>query len=224
MFKHLILVFKHIKSQSCHYYKNYSGAAIKSFDNTKKLTPEQLNDLLTAVRLSPSGAGLQSYKIIVVEDAVVREKLRDAGYGQAQITHSSQLIVFAAETKVDTAFVTKYIDLIAKTREIGREHLAGFEQSIGNMVNNMNEEQRITWAAKQAYIALGVLVSAAADLGIDACPMEGFQPGKFDEILSLNELGLTSVVIAAVGFRSDEDVYSKQAKVRRPVEELFIHI
>lgn len=199
-------------------------AAIKSFDKTKKLTPEQLNDLLTAVRLSPSGAGLQPYKIIVVEDAEIREKLREAAHGQPQLTHSSQVIVFAAETNVNTEFVAKYIDLIAKTREIGREHLAGFEQSIGNLVNNMNEEQKITWAAKQAYIALGVLVSAAADLGIDACPMEGFQPGKFDEILGLNKLGLTSVVIAPVGFRSDEDVYSKQAKVRRPVEELFIHI
>lgn len=199
-------------------------AAIKSFDNTKKLTPIQLNDLLTAVQLSPSGAGLQPYKIIVVEDVATREKLREAAYGQAQITHSSQLIVFAAETKVDTAFVAKYIDLIAKTRGIGRESLAGFEQSITNLVNNMNEEQRITWAAKQAYIALGVLAAAAADLGIDACPMEGFQPGKFDEILGLSELGLTSVVIAAVGFRSGEDVYSKQAKVRRPFEELFIHV
>ncbi len=199
-------------------------AAIKSFDNTKKLTPQQLNDLLTAVRLSPSGGGLQPYKIIVVETPEVREKLREASFGQAQITHSSQLIVFAAETKIDTAFVAKYIDLIAKTREIGREHLAGFEASLTNMVNNKSEEERITWAAKQAYIALGVLSAAAADLGIDTCPMEGFQPGKYDEILGLSEKGLTSVVIAAVGFRSSEDVYSKQAKVRRPVEELFIHI
>lgn len=199
-------------------------AAIKSFDNTKKLTPQQLNDLLTAVRLAPSGAGVQPYRIIVVENPEIREKLREAAHGQAQLTHASQVIVFAAETNVDTEFVAKYIDLIAKTREIGREHLAGFEQSIGNMINNMTEEQKLTWAAKQAYIALGVLVSAAADLGIDACPMEGFQPGKFDEILGLNKLGLTSVVIAPVGFRSDEDVYSKQAKVRRPTEDLFIHI
>ncbi|RZA02251.1 MAG: NAD(P)H-dependent oxidoreductase [Sphingobacteriaceae bacterium] len=199
-------------------------AAIKTFDNTRKLTPEQLNDLLTAIRLSPSGGGLQPYKIIVVENSEVREKLREASFGQAQITHSSQLIVFAAETKVDAAFVAKYIDLIAKTREIGREHLAGFEASLTNMVNNKSEEERITWAAKQAYIALGVLSAAAADLGIDTCPMEGFQPGKYDEILGLREKGLTSVVIAAVGFRSSEDVYSKQAKVRRPVEELFIHI
>src|SRR4051812_16458740 len=111
-------------------------AAIKSFDNTKKLTQQQLTDLLDAVRLSPSGAGLQPYRIIVVEDPELREKLREAANGQAQLTHSSQVIIFAAETNLDTAFVTKYIDLIAKTREIGREHLAGFEQSIGKMVNN----------------------------------------------------------------------------------------
>lgn len=91
-------------------------------------------------------------------------------------------------------------------------------------MGRMNEEQRLAWAAKQAYIALGVLLSAAADMEIDACPMEGFQPGKFDEILGLKELGLTSVVIAPIGYRADTDVYSKMAKVRRPTDELFIHI
>jgi nitroreductase len=92
------------------------------------------------------------------------------------------------------------------------------------MLNNQTEEQKISSATKQAYIALGVLLTAAAELGIDACPMEGFQAGKFDEILGLKELGLTTAVIAPVGFRSDEDIFSKMAKVRRPKEELFVHV
>ena len=199
-------------------------AAIKNFDHTKKVTTQQLDALLAAVQLAPSSAGLQPYRILVVENPEIREKLREAANGQAQLTQSSHVIIFAAETVVDTAYAAKYIDLIAKTREIGREHLVGFEQTIVNMLNGLTEEQKIAWATKQAYIALGVLLSAAADLGIDACPMEGFKAGKFDEILGLSKLGLTSVVIAPIGFRSDEDVYSKMAKVRRPVEELFIHI
>ena len=199
-------------------------AAIKTFDPTKKVTAEQLENLLAAVRLAPSGAGLQPYRILVIENPEIKEQLREAANGQAQLSLSSHVIVFAAETVVDTNFITKYIDLIAATRQVPREQLAGFEKSIGNLINSMTEEQRIAWATKQAYIALGVLLSAAADMEIDACPMEGFQPGKFDEILGLKELGLTSVVIAPIGYRADTDVYSKMAKVRRPTEELFIHI
>jgi nitroreductase/dihydropteridine reductase len=199
-------------------------AAIKSFDHTKKLTTVQLDELLSAVQLSPSSAGLQPYKIVVVENPEIREKLREAAHGQAQLTQASQVIVFAAEINVDAEFTKNYIDLIAKTREIGREHLVGFEQMLVNMLNSLTEDQKIAWATKQAYIALGVLLAAAADLGIDACPMEGFEAGKFDEILGLKKLGLTTAVIAPVGFRSDEDVYSKMAKVRRPKEELFVRI
>jgi len=199
-------------------------SAIKSFDHTKKVSAEKLDQLLAAIQLSPSSAGLQNYKVLVVEDPEIREKLREAANGQAQLTQSSQVIIFAAETNVDEPFVKNYIDLVAKTREIGREHLVGFEQMINNNVNNLTEDQKIVWGAKQAYIALGVMLTAAAELGIDACPMEGFQAGKFDEILGLKALGLTTVVIAPIGYRSSEDVYSKMAKVRRPMEELFIHV
>ncbi len=199
-------------------------AAIKQFDPTKKLTEEQVNDLLAAVRLAPSGAGLQPYRILIIENQDLKEQLREAANGQAQLSNSSHVIVFAAETEVDTNFIAKYIDLIASTRNVPREQLAGFEKSINNLINSMTEEQRIAWATKQAYIALGVLVSAAADMQIDVCPMEGFQPGKFDEILGLAALGLTSVVIAPIGYRADTDVYSKAAKVRRPADELFIKI
>ncbi|MES2275739.1 MAG: NAD(P)H-dependent oxidoreductase [Bacteroidota bacterium] len=198
--------------------------AIKTFDSNKKLSTQQLNDLLAAIQLSPSSAGLQPYRVVVVEDADTRAKLREAGYGQAQITDASQLIVFAAETAVDEALVKNYIDLIAATRGVDREQLVGFEQMIVGSVNSKSQEERISWAQKQAYIALGVLLSAAATLQIDACPMEGFNPAAFDEILGLKEKGLTASVIAAVGFRSDEDVYSKLPKVRKPAGELFIHV
>lgn len=199
-------------------------SAIKSFDATKKVSPEKLDELLTAIQLAPSSLGLQAYRVLVVEDPEIREKLREAAHGQAQLTHSSAVIVFAIEVNLDKAYGNKYIDLVAKTRGIGREHLAGYEQMVTGAIENLTEEQKIAWSTKQAYIALGVLLTAAAEMGIDACPMEGFQAGKFDEILGLKELGLTSVVIAPVGYRADEDVYSKMTKVRRPKEELFIHV
>jgi nitroreductase/dihydropteridine reductase len=199
-------------------------AAIKNFDATKKLTKIQLDELLDAVQLAPSSLGLQTYRILVVEDPEIREKLREASHGQAQLTQSSQVFVFAVEKELDKEYGEYYLDLVSKTRGIGREHLVGYEQMVQNTINSQTEEQKISWNTKQAYIALGVLLTAAADLDIDACPMEGFDAGKYDEILGLKAKGLSAVVIAPVGFRSDEDVYSKMQKVRRPKEELFIHI
>jgi nitroreductase/dihydropteridine reductase len=198
--------------------------ATKTFDPKKKLSAEQLDTLLSAVQLSASSMGLQPYRVLVIEDPEIREKLREAAYGQQQITQASHLIVFAAETKLDEAYGKKYIDLIAKTREIGREHLAAFEQAVINTINSKSQDQKITWNHEQAHIALGFLLTAAAELGIDACPMGGFMPGKFDEILGLEEKGLTSTVIATIGFRAEDDAFSQMVKVRRPKEELFIHI
>ncbi|WPU94379.1 NAD(P)H-dependent oxidoreductase [Mucilaginibacter sabulilitoris] len=199
-------------------------AAVKKFNPNKKVTEEQLDSLLSAVQLAPSSYGLQPFKVIVVQDTETRAKLKAAGYNQPQITDSSALFVFAAETNLDENFGKKFVDLVASTRGVERESLEGLEQVILGTLSSRNDEQKVAWAHKQAYIALGVLLSAAADLGVDAGPMEGFDTEKFDEILGLKEKGLTTSVIAAVGFRADDDKYSKMIKVRRPKEELFVHI
>lgn len=198
--------------------------ATKKFDETRKVSQEQLNTLLSAIQLSPSSAGLQAYRVIVVSDPIVKEQLREAAYGQQQLTTSSHVLVFAAETGLDSEYVKTYIDRIAEIRGVDRANLAVFESNINNNVSKMDDETKTTWNKKQSYIALGVLVSAAADLGIDACGMEGFDAAKFDEILGLKEKGLTTAVIAPIGFRAEDDHLSKAAKVRRPLEELFIHI
>lgn len=198
--------------------------ATKKFDPAKKLSAEQLDNLLTAVQLSPSSYGLQSYKVLVVEDPAIREQLREAAYGQSQLTDASQVIVFASETVIDEALVNQYVDLIAETRHMDRTHLGAYEDTMVGTVNRLAEDQKIAWSHKQAYIGLGVLLTAAADLGIDTCPMEGFQVGKFDEILGLKEKGLTTSVIATIGFRAEDDGYSHLAKVRKPKEDLFIHV
>lgn len=199
-------------------------SAVKKFDPAKKLSAAQLDSLLSAVQLAPSSYGLQSYKVIVVQDAETKAKLRAAGYDQAQITDSSALFVFASLTTIDEDFGKKFVDLVASTRNVARESLQGYEQVILGALSGRTDEQNIAWSHKQAYLALGVLLSAAAELGIDAAPMEGFDARKFDEILGLKEKGLTASVIAAVGFRADDDRYSQMIKVRRPKEELFIHI
>ena len=199
-------------------------AAIKKFDPSKKISAEQLDQLQSAVQLAPSSYGLQSFKVIVVQDPETRAKLRAAGYNQPQITDASALFVFASLTTLDEAFGKKFIDLVADTRSVDRASLEGFEQVILGTLSSRTDDQKLAWSHKQTYIALGVLVSEAAELGIDAGPMEGFDAAQFDEILGLKEKGLTTSVIAAVGFRAEDDIYSKMIKVRRPKSELFIHV
>jgi nitroreductase len=199
-------------------------AAVKKFDPSKKITAEQLDNLLSAIQLAPTSYGLQPFKVIVVKDSETREKLRAAGYNQPQITDSDALFVFASVTNFDEQFGKNFINLVASVRNVDRASLEGYEQIVLGSLSSRTQEQNLGWSNKQAYVALGVLLSAAADMNIDAGPMEGFDAAKFDEILGLKEKGLTTTVIAAVGFRSEDDHYSKLIKVRRPKEELFIHV
>jgi nitroreductase / dihydropteridine reductase len=198
--------------------------ATKKFDSTKKIAADKLRYILDAVQLAPSSIGLQHYRVLVIEDADVRAKLREAAYGQPQVTDASQLIVFAAETGLNEAFGKKYIDNVAAIRGVGRETLAGFESMVLGAIHGRTPEQLAVWAQKQAYIALGVLVSAAAEQDVDICPMEGFDADKFNEILGLAEKGLTATVIATIGYRAADDPFSQLVKVRRPKDEFFIHI
>jgi len=198
--------------------------ATKKFDDTKKVSADKLEDVLKTTQLAPSSYGLQPYKILVVEDAAIREQLKDAAYGQTQLTDASQVIVFAAETVIDEAYVKNYIDEIVRVRQVDREKVADFENTILGAIAHLTEDQKIAWSHKQAYLALGVLIGAASEEGIDTCPMEGFNAGKFDEILGLKEKGLTTSVIVTVGYRSEEDHYSAIAKVRKPESDLFIKI
>ncbi len=198
--------------------------ATKKFDSSKKIDAATLDNLLQTVKLAPSSYGLQHYEIIVVEDAAVRERLKEAAYGQAQLTDASQVVVFAAETKIDEEYVKNYISEAAATRQMDRAKLADFEKTILGAISRQSDEQKLNWSHKQAYLALGVLIGAASELKIDTCPMEGFDAGKFDEILGLKEKGLTSSVIVTIGYRAEDDQYGKLAKVRKKDEDLFTKI
>ena len=197
--------------------------ATKKFDASKKLSANDLSTLLEAIRLSASSYGLQAYNVLVVENAEIRKRLRQAAWDQPQITDASQLLVFAFDANFDEKTVDRFIDLIAKTRNINASSLSGYGEMMKGSLKRPKEELQ-AWLARQVYIALGFGLVAAAELNFDACPMEGFDSGQFDEILGLKENGLKSVVIMAVGYRSSEDGYQHLAKVRRSKEELFVTI
>ena len=195
--------------------------AIKKYDTHKQLSSEQTDMLMEAIRLAPSSAGLQPYKVFMIENQDTRAQLREAGYNQPQITDASHFFVFAVPTNLTEDLAAHYIDTVAKQREVPRDSLTGLEAMAIGTITAKPSETRAAWAARQAYLALGVLISAAAVEHIDCSPMEGFDPMQFDQILGLTERNMTSVVIAAVGFRSDDDTYAHLTKVRYPKEELF---
>ena len=196
--------------------------ATKVFDPSKKVSEADMAKLLEAIRLSASSYGLQPYKILVVEDPKIRAELREAAWNQPQITDASVLLVFAAKFETNADSIDEFVDLVAKTRNMPKDALSGYSDMMKGSLQGMNQEQIETWVSKQAYIALGFGLVAAAVLGIDACPMEGFSAPDFDKILDINKLGLKSKVIMAVGYRSDEDHYAHLAKVRQKKEDLFI--
>jgi nitroreductase/dihydropteridine reductase len=198
--------------------------ATKQFDPSKKLSQKEFDALTEAMRLSPSSFGLQPWKFIVVSNPEVRAKLREAAYGQAQVTDASHLIVIAAEKNLSEASVARYVKSTSDVRGVPVESLKAMSDMLNGAIARLNPEQRTEWAARQAYIALGVLVAAAAIEGIDAGPMEGFDPAKFDEILGLDKLGVTSKAMVALGHRLDTDPYIAMKKVRFPKEEVFVEI
>src|SRR5262245_55791694 len=183
--------------------------ATKQFDPQRKINPQDWAVLEDALLLTPSSGGLQPWKFIVVTDPAVRAKLLPASFGQPQIKDASHLVVFAAKQNFGEADVDAFINRIAVTRGVPIESLTQFRgMLVGGIVQAMDEKARNAWARNQAYIALGNLLTSAALLGIDACPMEGFDRAQYDEILGLNAHGYASAVIATLGYRAASDQYA----------------
>jgi nitroreductase len=200
--------------------------ATKSFDTEKKLSEGQVNSILESVKLSASSFGLQPWRIIVVKSEDLRLKIKDASWGQTQTTDASHLLIIAKVSNVDEAYVDKFINIVSATREIDVSDLEGYSQMMKGSIKAKREKGGVEavkeWSARQAYIALGTLLTTCAIDKIDACPMEGFDSKKIDEILGLTELGLESVLMCPIGYRSSDDETANYKKVRFDKEEMVI--
>ena len=197
--------------------------ATKVFDASKKLNAEQWSTLEQALTLTPSSYGLQPWRFINVADAKLREQLKAASWNQAQVTDASHFVVFAARTKMTASDIEHYVQMTAQVRGIPASALDQYKQMmLGDVVNGPRSSMAMEWAARQCYIALGNLMTSAALLGIDTCPMEGFDPASYDKVLGLPALGFNAVVACAVGFRSAHDKYADMKKVRYPVGEVVL--
>ena len=196
--------------------------ATKKYDTDKKVSDEDLKTLKEAVRLSVSSLGLQPYKVFIIEDPEIRQKLQPLAYNQSPITEASHLFVFASELNINDEHIDTYIDNIMTTRGVSRESLTPFIDMMNGFIGQLDKANKSLWTSKQAYLAMNSLITAAAVLKIDATPMEGFDKDAFNKALGLNEMGLSAAVAATIGYRHEEDVYQHLKKVRKPENELFI--
>lgn len=198
--------------------------ATKQFDATKKLSAEQLELVKESLRLAPSSFGVQPWKFFIISNTELREKLRAAGYGQSQITDASHLVVFTVPTNIDSAYVDQFIKHVAQIKGISPDVLQGYGDMIKGKISSMTPAAAAEWAARQAYLALGTLLTSLAYESIDAAPMEGFDPAQFDTILGLSEQHLTTVVIAGVGFRSADDAAATMPKMRFAQSDVIVEL
>jgi nitroreductase len=198
--------------------------ATKQFDPNRKIPPEDWAVLESALILSPSSYGLQPWKFIVITDQKMRERLFPATWKQRQVLDCSHYVVFTVNTKMTEAHIDKHIARTVEVRGGTVDELKRFrEVMVDDVVTGERGPVSREWATYQAYLALGNFITSAAVMGIDTCPMEGFQPEEYDRILELPSSGLASVVCCAAGYRDSADKYANRKKVRFPREQM-IHI
>ncbi len=196
--------------------------ATKKFDASRIIPAPIWQALERSLVLAPSSFGLQPWKFFVVDDSALRAKLRAAAWNQAQITDASHLVVLARRSPLEVADVAAFIQRLSEVRGAPLESLAGYRAMIEGFITAPTFRAD-DWTARQVYIALGGFLSAAALLGVDACPMEGFDPKVFDDLLGLPSQGYRATVVATAGYRAADDAISSAPKVRFPHQTLVHH-
>jgi nitroreductase len=198
--------------------------AVKKFDSTKKISPEIWKALETALVLTPSSYGVQPWKFLVVQNPEIRKKLRQVSWNQSQVEDCSHLVVLVGKEKVDTVWIERYMARIAEVRQVDVSTLQGFQNSIvSDVINGPRSQVAAEWAARQNYIALGNLMTCAAVLDVDACPLEGLDPAQYDEILGLKGTGFRTFVACALGYRASDDKLAHSKKVRFKTEDVVTY-
>ncbi|MGL4311135.1 MAG: NAD(P)H-dependent oxidoreductase [Paracoccaceae bacterium] len=199
--------------------------ATKKMDPAKSVSQEKVDRILEAARLAPTSSGLQPFEVIVVTNPEVKAKLRAAAYDQAQITDGSHVLVFAAWDNYTAERIDAVVTRTEAERGSPNEMLRGYYEGLKASYLPRSADVNHEHAARQAYIAFGIAVTAAAFEEVDATPMEGFDPDQVDAILGLRARGLRSVTLLPLGYRADEgDWLLGQKKVRRPLADLVTEV
>ncbi|SHJ90208.1 NAD(P)H-dependent oxidoreductase [Pseudozobellia thermophila] len=196
--------------------------AVKKFDSGRLLPEEKIARLKKAFNLTATSYGLQPITLLVIKNKELQRQLVSFSFGQQQVAQASHLLVICTQETIDKAYIQRYFEQVKKVRGTSDEILDPFKRALIDDFSNKNREEVRSWAKNQAYLALGNLLAICAMERIDSCPMEGFDPSAYDELLNLSEKGLKSALVLPVGYRAEDDMFSKFKKVRKNLEDSVI--
>lgn len=198
--------------------------AVKKFDEEKKLTQQQINIVKEAFNLTATSYGLQPIKLIIIQNKKLQEQLVSYSWNQKQVAQASHVLVFCINTNINRKDVENYFNNVKAIRNTPNEIINPFKEFLINTIENKTTQDLASWAKNQAYLAMGNLLTVCAQEKIDSCPMEGFLPEKYDEILDLKSKNLTSVLVLPIGYRAEDDFMKDQKKVRKNLDEMILEI
>jgi nitroreductase len=198
--------------------------ATKAFDPSCKIPAETWDAIEKSLALTPSSFGLQPWKFLVIDSADTREKLKAASWGQPQVTDASHLVVLTVRTDLDQRDIESWIARLSEVQGTPIEALEGLSGMISSFSAAMTVQEKQAWNTRQIYIALGQLMTSAALMGIDTCPLEGISPTDYDAILGLAGTGYATSVACALGYRSADDKYASTPKARFPHAQVVAHV
>jgi nitroreductase len=191
----------------------------------EKVPQEKVDAILEAARLAPTSSGIQPFTILSISDPELLAKIQPIANNQPQITEASHLLVFAAWDNITPEQIDRVFSQVIRERNLPADALDNYKTFLTGYIGGMTQEERFNSAARQAYIAFGVAIVAAAEEKVDATPMEGFKSAELDKLLGLTEKGLRSVSLLTLGYRDTvNDWLANLKKVRRPIEELVIEL
>jgi nitroreductase / dihydropteridine reductase len=198
--------------------------AVKKFDDKASLTEQQILEVKKVFNLSASSYGLQPYKMIVVQNPELKEKLVPASFGQQQISQSAAILVFAVRTDFGMDYIDQFFKDMSTKRQIPLENLEGYKNFMKGSFANKSEDEISSWATKQVYLTMGHMLASLAALQIDACPMEGLDPQAYDKILDLEAKQLKTIVAMPIGVRAPDDASATALKVRKDLSDIIIDL
>jgi len=198
--------------------------ATKKFDSTKILDSKKIQVLKDAFNLTATSYGLQPIKLVILNDKTIQNELVKHSMDQEQIEQASHVLIFCIETTIDRKYIKTYFTRIKTIRNTSDEILNPFKEFLIEDFNDKSQTYIEDWATKQAYLAMGNLLTVCAVEGIDACPMEGFSPENYDKILNLKIKGLQSVLVMPIGYRAKDDMFADFKKIRKTIAESTLEL
>lgn len=198
--------------------------ATKAFNPNKLVSDKKLQTLKEAFNLTATSYGLQPIKLVVFSDKALQTQLIPDTMNQKQIAEASHVLVFCIETLIDKDYVVEYFERVHRIRNTPMSILQPFQDFLISDFKQKPQEIIEEWATNQAYLAMGNILTICAIEGIDACPMEGFNPEKYDAILGLKERNLKSILLLPIGYRADDDMFADFKKVRKQLKDSIISL